>query len=566
MTMWGQLITGQRDLGKIRSGGNRNLTEVRGLQQRTAFNPRFGRLLTLRPAEPMKGDPGEYGVNRREKREISQVSPLTNGIVRHDYHMRRSGVTGQGIEPGSPPWEASRLTAQPPKTCAKCGKKKHFESICRSKVAVNVVDEACDADPSDHLLLEEYRDVLGLGKFPFSHHITLKLDAEPVIRPACGIPIKLKDWLNTTLDHSNSPLRICLEPKFLIIAIERERLYIPNQEDINNTLQGKQFYFVVDMQESFYHKSKAKQKRFYDKKAVKKRGKEMQPDEEVMVKEGSVWHRKVMLGPADVPRSFPVRDESGRVLNRNSKYVRPATTSSTQQEATSCWLKTEENYKTSDKTKLKKKKYGHVFGDCINVFAMVYVYNSLNDQETYSPERIQIRKRHRKLCDEPLALVMTFPAQCLRGFSRARVTLQCNRFCAETVPPSLFHLLRNITPLIARLESNYQAIARANYSTASRLQLLVQRTLRSKKCACFAYRRLLNVWVRAQTYYGEVERSLERLKTNSSRQGRLLLNTGQYYGGYTANEVFVVEKLHQQDVQRWERAALRHRLRLVISL
>ncbi|KAJ8889047.1 hypothetical protein PR048_008541 [Dryococelus australis] len=41
-------------------------------------------------------------------------NPLTNGIVRHDSHMRKSGVTRPGIEPGSPWWEASRLTAQRP--------------------------------------------------------------------------------------------------------------------------------------------------------------------------------------------------------------------------------------------------------------------------------------------------------------------------------------------------------------------------------------------------------------------------------------------------------------------
>ncbi|KAJ8894621.1 hypothetical protein PR048_007285 [Dryococelus australis] len=40
--------------------------------------------------------------------------PPTNGIVRHDSHMRRSGVARPGIEPGSTWWEASRLTAQPP--------------------------------------------------------------------------------------------------------------------------------------------------------------------------------------------------------------------------------------------------------------------------------------------------------------------------------------------------------------------------------------------------------------------------------------------------------------------
>ncbi|KAJ8866800.1 hypothetical protein PR048_032661, partial [Dryococelus australis] len=38
----------------------------------------------------------------------------TNGIVQHDSHMRKSGLTPPGIKPGSPWWEANRLTAQPP--------------------------------------------------------------------------------------------------------------------------------------------------------------------------------------------------------------------------------------------------------------------------------------------------------------------------------------------------------------------------------------------------------------------------------------------------------------------
>ncbi|KAJ8868951.1 hypothetical protein PR048_030492 [Dryococelus australis] len=82
-------------------------------------------------------------------------------------------------------------------------------------------------------------------------------------------------------------------------------------------------------------KSQAKKKRFYDKMAVKKRGKEMRRGEEVMMKGGPVWHRKVLLGPADVPRNFLVWDESGKLLERNSKYIIPATISNTQQVATS---------------------------------------------------------------------------------------------------------------------------------------------------------------------------------------------------------------------------------------
>ncbi|KAJ8887589.1 hypothetical protein PR048_013806 [Dryococelus australis] len=51
---------------------------------------------------------------RAVETEDPRVNPPTNGIVRHDSYVLESRVTQQGIEPGSPWWEASRLTAQPP--------------------------------------------------------------------------------------------------------------------------------------------------------------------------------------------------------------------------------------------------------------------------------------------------------------------------------------------------------------------------------------------------------------------------------------------------------------------
>ncbi|KAJ8871406.1 hypothetical protein PR048_027723 [Dryococelus australis] len=51
---------------------------------------------------------------RAEEADDTREYPPTNGILRHDSHMRRSGVTQPGIEPRSPWWEASWLTAQQP--------------------------------------------------------------------------------------------------------------------------------------------------------------------------------------------------------------------------------------------------------------------------------------------------------------------------------------------------------------------------------------------------------------------------------------------------------------------
>ncbi|KAJ8888389.1 hypothetical protein PR048_007879 [Dryococelus australis] len=62
----------------------------------------------------------KFGENGR-----SRVNPPTNGIVQHDSHLRKFGVTRPAIEPGSPWWEASSLTDQPPWPLARLGQVLH---------------------------------------------------------------------------------------------------------------------------------------------------------------------------------------------------------------------------------------------------------------------------------------------------------------------------------------------------------------------------------------------------------------------------------------------------------
>ncbi|KAJ8874431.1 hypothetical protein PR048_025280 [Dryococelus australis] len=70
--------------------------------------------------EVLRTDEGdEVSMERRRGGRVGETGdpredPPTNGIVRHDSHMRGSGVVRPGIEPGSLCWEGSTLTAQPP--------------------------------------------------------------------------------------------------------------------------------------------------------------------------------------------------------------------------------------------------------------------------------------------------------------------------------------------------------------------------------------------------------------------------------------------------------------------
>ncbi|KAJ8876831.1 hypothetical protein PR048_021278 [Dryococelus australis] len=69
-------------------------------------------------------------------------NPPTNGIVRHDSHMRKPAVTRPGIEPGSLWWKASRLTAQ-----SACPSMAHCVS-CRVGALVSCLSELCDSSQS----------------------------------------------------------------------------------------------------------------------------------------------------------------------------------------------------------------------------------------------------------------------------------------------------------------------------------------------------------------------------------------------------------------------------------
>ncbi|KAJ8867857.1 hypothetical protein PR048_031662 [Dryococelus australis] len=69
----------------------------------------------------------------------SRENPSTNGIVRHVPTCENPGVTRPAIEPGSPWWEASRLTTQPPQSrdgifCAegKSASSRKLLMVCRN--------------------------------------------------------------------------------------------------------------------------------------------------------------------------------------------------------------------------------------------------------------------------------------------------------------------------------------------------------------------------------------------------------------------------------------------------
>ena len=125
---------------------------------------------------------------------------------------------------------------------------------------------------------KKYKSVFdGLGEFPKEHHITLKNDAVPHIQPPRRVPralydrlkIKLEqleaqgvikklegptEWLNplVIVEKNNKDLRLCLDPKFLNKAIQREHFLIPTAEEIAVKLCDKEYFTVLDMKDGYF--------------------------------------------------------------------------------------------------------------------------------------------------------------------------------------------------------------------------------------------------------------------------------------------------------------------------
>ncbi|KAJ8870554.1 hypothetical protein PR048_029577 [Dryococelus australis] len=70
---------------------------------RSAADKRSSSKLLMKAVD-FEGETTAIGTRSKHRRETGdpRENPRTNGIVRHDSHMRKSGVTRPGIEPGSP--------------------------------------------------------------------------------------------------------------------------------------------------------------------------------------------------------------------------------------------------------------------------------------------------------------------------------------------------------------------------------------------------------------------------------------------------------------------------------
>ncbi|KAJ8868063.1 hypothetical protein PR048_031872 [Dryococelus australis] len=145
------------------------------------------------------------------KARYPRENPSINGIVRHDIHMRKTGVTRPGIEPGSHWWEASRLTAQPPWPLR--------PSSGSVELTYESFDEEGDGDDVEYeeveyvlsILLQECCDGVPLPGEPAAsrllwradlHHRGSKLDPRSDRRSIqkTVAPLEFRAWLKIEMD------------------------------------------------------------------------------------------------------------------------------------------------------------------------------------------------------------------------------------------------------------------------------------------------------------------------------------------------------------------------------
>ena len=133
---------------------------------------------------------------------------------------------------------------------------------------------------SSQQLIKKFPTVFkeGVGKLAGKYQIRLQGDASPVQHAPRRVPVALRDRLKTTLDSmvkaqiitpvtdptpwissmvvvpkKSGALRICLDPKELNKAIQREHYPLPTIEDVATRLYGAKVFTVLDVRSGFWH-------------------------------------------------------------------------------------------------------------------------------------------------------------------------------------------------------------------------------------------------------------------------------------------------------------------------
>lgn len=140
--------------------------------------------------------------------------------------------------------------------------------------SVNGVDEG------KHDIFQDFSDVFSrdIGTLSGSVRLTLKSDAETILRPPKRLPIELRDQVKQELDRlvdavvlspvdeptdwvnqmaiatkKDGSLRICIDPRPLNLALKREHYQLPVLDDILLDLTKAKVFSKVDLSHGYWH-------------------------------------------------------------------------------------------------------------------------------------------------------------------------------------------------------------------------------------------------------------------------------------------------------------------------
>ena len=129
-------------------------------------------------------------------------------------------------------------------------------------------------------ILRRYPDIFNadVGTLPGSMQLTLKPDAEPILRPPKRLPIELKDTVKQELDKlvkagvlapvdeptdwvnqmaiatkRDGSLGICIDPRHLNRSLKREHYQLPVLDDILPDLANAKVFSKVDLSHGYWH-------------------------------------------------------------------------------------------------------------------------------------------------------------------------------------------------------------------------------------------------------------------------------------------------------------------------
>ena len=129
-------------------------------------------------------------------------------------------------------------------------------------------------------VLKAFPDVFNgdIGTLPGSVRLTIKPDAEPVLRPPKRLPVELRDPVKQELDRlvgvgvlapvdeptdwvnqmaiatkRDGSLRICIDPRSLNLALKREHYQLPVLDDILPDLSKAKVFSKVDLSHGYWH-------------------------------------------------------------------------------------------------------------------------------------------------------------------------------------------------------------------------------------------------------------------------------------------------------------------------